>query len=293
MGTRLGIATTVVTDWALAHLHVTIPLRRAKVARIDVGPAEDVMGDPADSEASLQAQIIAERARTLDQIKRLYAVVMGFAVTSCVQRAYSSLPPLSMASLDVVGVLFAQGIAFVSLIVLFYLGAERMLDIKYLQPTSPLPRRRELLFDLFQLGATAVMFVVLAHSLPDGKPRLDAILAGQDEFTLNLIILYVLDSVILVIQLMALVAGLARRSRSVGDARNANAIWIVQNLVCLGVLVWSRSRFGAAWIVTPAFRINELALILAVLHATRFLVDFLTGYRFYYPQARLEAAGGA
>ena len=28
-------------------------------------------------------QIIGERTRTIDQIKRLYAVVMGYAVTTC------------------------------------------------------------------------------------------------------------------------------------------------------------------------------------------------------------------
>jgi hypothetical protein len=242
--------------------------------------------------ASQQALILAERTRTLDQVKRLYAVVMGFAVTSCVQRGYSSLPPLTYTSFDVVFILFAQGIAFASLIVLFYLGAERMLDIKYLQPTSPAPRRRELLFDLFQLGMTAVMFVVLAHSIPENEPTLAAVLAGQREFTLNLIILYVLDTLILIIQLVALISGVARSSRAGDEALQANAVWILQNLVCIAVIALCRTSCDNLWIPVGLLSVNVMALTLLALHVGRFFFDFLMGFSFYYPPARLDAAGG-
>jgi hypothetical protein len=33
--------------------------------------------------------VLSERARTIDQLKRLFAVVMGFAVTTCFTNAYS------------------------------------------------------------------------------------------------------------------------------------------------------------------------------------------------------------
>ncbi len=246
-----------------------------------------------DAPPLTRAQIIAERTRTLDQIKRLYAVVMGFAVTNCVARSYSSLQPLSLQSIDANSILVSQGITFVSLIVLFYLGAERMLDIKYLQPASPVPRPGELVWDLFQMGATSVMFIVLAHSIPENATRLDQVVACQRDFTLNLIILYGLDSLILLAHLPGLVWGQARIAAVGQNALRAHAVWLAINLACVPILILARLHWSNSWIRAPGFSLNGLAMAMLVLHIARFFADFLSTYRFYYPTTTLGSASDA
>src|ERR1043166_5061179 len=116
-------------------------------------------------------QIRAERTRTVEQIKRLFAVVMGLAVIRCISNIYSLIKPIITPPLvnpsasfqehaQELVILFAQGITFFFLCSLFYLGWERSLERRYLQPDSPVPRPERLLFDLFCLSWTALWFVI-------------------------------------------------------------------------------------------------------------------------------------
>jgi hypothetical protein len=136
--------------------------------------------------------IIAERTRTIDQIKRLYAVVMGYSVTSCFTNMYACARIISSDMTIGISIILAQGLVFVSLIALFYLGAERLLDKRYLQADSKVPSRHGLLFDLLCLGATAAWFVILADTFPNvSQASLTAgdLRHGMRLFIINLLVL--------------------------------------------------------------------------------------------------------
>jgi len=161
-------------------------------------------------------EIIAERTRTIDQIKRLYAVVMGFAVTTCFANIYACARTVGFDDKIGISIILAQGVTFVSLITLFYLGAERLLDTRYLQADSRVPSRLGLLFDLFSLGLTAGWFVVLANTFTDPSkgPLTNQTLRDElDAFVTNLLILYGADTFLLSCQLIRVWRGPASRGR--------------------------------------------------------------------------------
>jgi hypothetical protein len=67
----------------------------------------------------------------------------------------------------VIFIVVSELLSFISLIALFFLGTERLLDSTYLNIRSDLPTRGVLLFDLIWLGLTAALFVILADTIPD------------------------------------------------------------------------------------------------------------------------------
>ena len=100
-----------------------------------------------------QALYFSDRSRAIDQIKRLYAVIMGFALTTAIGNAYLCLRMLKpeLKSFDAYLLIIAPLIPFVSLLALFYLGAERLLDRKYLEE-NPQVTPHKLGLDLATVG---------------------------------------------------------------------------------------------------------------------------------------------
>lgn len=240
------------------------------------------MGRVAMAPALDAREIIAERTRTIDQIKRLYAVVMGYAVTTCFSNIYACARNIGFDDTIGLSIILAQGITFVSLITLFFLGAERLLDTRYLQADSRVPSPSGLLFDLFSLGLTAAWFVVLANTFADaskGQLKDTDLQAELGAFITNLLILYGLDTFLLVCQLIRARGGPVSSRQ---DAIYAHVWWIVLNLVCGAALVWLIPLF-AGRVIALGWRLDAVAVAVCALHVARFFADFMRTYRFYYP----------
>ncbi len=249
------------------------------------------------------AQILGERTRTIDQVKRLYAVVMGYAVTTCFSNIYACAKVLGFDLDTPLLALLAQGLTLISLATLFYLGSERLLDTRYLGPDSPVPSRHGLLFDLASLGLTAGWFVILADTFPIAPATpysADAVgiaskvaftaqvFESQMNFTHNLIVLYLIDLVFLVGQIIRLTPEPSdpRRRRT----RNAHWIWLLQNIICAWLFWhyrwdWWLSTVDWGWIT-----LNKLSLALIVVHFVRFIFDFCQTFEFYYPSDHLPTS---
>jgi hypothetical protein len=147
-------------------------------------------------------QLLTDRTRAMEQIKRLYTVIAGFAATAFLINSVAFIRALdSKAGNEPYAILASELVAFFSLLILFLFGAERLLDTKYLQPKSPVPSWYGLTWDVVSLIATVGWFVVLAHLLPTAAqlkppPDLSSILHdSQKNFMWALVLLYVADTV--------------------------------------------------------------------------------------------------
>ncbi|MBS0267817.1 MAG: hypothetical protein JSS54_02435 [Proteobacteria bacterium] len=222
------------------------------------------------ADVAANARILAERGRTIDQIKRLYAVVMGFALTQLVQNLVAMDKVLS-GDWNARLTYFAVFVSFVSPLSLIYLGSERMLDTKYLDPGEKQPPDwKGLTVDLFMLGFTATIFVILAETFANQTSLSDAL----SEFLFVLAILYALDVIFLAIQyLFVLPAG--------SPLLRPHLKWLIINLisVALAITLW---YWGAG--------IGELtcSLILTAANTARFFWDFSGAFKHYYPSESLK-----
>lgn len=97
-------------------------------------------------------QVLTERSRTIDQVKRVYAVIMGFALTSCFGNIFKGIVA-SEYDFECGSIFLADGLTLLSLATLFYLGSERMLDVRYLRDDSDPAKIRWFLLDLIWLRA--------------------------------------------------------------------------------------------------------------------------------------------
>ena len=234
------------------------------------------------------ARIIAERGRTIDQIKRLYAVVMGYALTTCVATAYLCDRAVQQASWEARSIIVAPVLCFVSLMALFYLGAERLLDRKYLRHDSRRPSRAGLFADLMTLALSAGWLVVVANifQAPVNPNKLDilALRQFQRDFINGLYVLYCLDIVLLAAQACIL---LRRKPEDWGNLLKAHLTWLVVNVAAISVL-WF-------WVSTvpdgplPHVDINAVSFYLVLLHVARFIADYTLTFKFYYPPEDLAA----
>jgi hypothetical protein len=229
------------------------------------------------------ARILNERSRTIDQIKRLYTVVMGFSLTTAVGNAYLCERAVEMKSFEVRFILFGPVFCLGSILVLFCLGAERFFDQKYLHPTSERPNWGGLTLDLAVLGAAAGIFVVLANSFqPVASPfKLDDLYKDQLLFILNLAILYGIDVACLLLQCITLkIEGATGRSTP-EHLYGSHRRWFFTNLFL--TIVFSLSyKFSNE--VTAAIGVFGIAVALVFIHAVRFAYDFGGGFDFYYPK---------
>src|SRR5581483_11460536 len=193
-----------------------------------------------------------ERVRTVEQIKRLYAVAMGFAATACLTGIYGCARVVGFGDTYALSILAAQGIAFVTLITLFYLGNERLFEIRYLRPDSPVPTRRGLLIDLAACGAEIAAYF---HT-----------------FVRNLLLLYAVDLVFLAVQFVRIVRERPDNWRRAG---HAHAVWIALNLVSLGLLAFLFPEVEGDVLAFGGLVLSAGAVFVGLLHAARFLADFL------------------
>jgi len=221
-------------------------------------------------------EVLTERIRTLDQIKRVYAVMMGAAATLCASNIAAAIRNADYAG-EVIVTTSAQGLCFASLLVLFFVGTERYLDKKYLRAASKTPKWYTLMADIICLMVSGVWFVVLAQSVLG---------AARDilQFNYNLLVLYGLDFAVLLFQLVTTDSTMPENATS-DECKKAYRIWIVLNVICF-VLVSILTFLVMPNLLTAYGETLGLALgalILAAIHIARFLFDFSRTFRLYYP----------
>jgi len=247
----------------------------------DAGAANH--GDP----GAEQKQLSADRIRTIDQIKRLYAVVMGFAVTTSISNVYNAVKSSGFDP-SVSFVILSDEFAFISLIVLFFLGTERFYDARYLRPDSRPASLRGLFLDLSASGISAGFFVILAEtfSLQDPGTALDLphVMAMQHEFFRNLLGLYAIDLVLLFVQIWRM----RRHPTGLENSFTAHWIWVALNVATFLIFFFfHRDELGhvAIGFLSLDLLISSLALEILAIHAVRFGLDMSLTFEFYYPGA--------
>jgi hypothetical protein len=253
------------------------------------------MTNPPTREENNQ-RIIDERIRAIEQIKRLYAVIMGFAITQLIGNQYAVTQTSHYSWRVELPFLVAQTVTFGTLITLFYLGAERMLEARYLRADSPVATRWGLLIDLVMLATQGFMFVFLANTVPgDLSPpqgtdwpawRIQLEQANQLSFVDALIVINALDACFLAIQLVRL----ARSGHISGpvraEANRAHWIWLRLNCLMLILLLAARQVAHTDFSVCIV-TINLLSALLVIFHLARFWADYARTFRFYYPSEQL------
>jgi hypothetical protein len=254
------------------HVEMT-PDEEAKLAAMAAAVA---LGDRVAT-GERKARVFADRVRTIDQIKRLYAVVLGFALTSSIANAYLCERSLAVFSWEEWSIIVAPVISSASLMVLFALGAERFLDRTYLQHDSVVPSRSSLFIDLFTLGLTAAWFVILSNifqapSSP-GSLSLGDLRKFQSHFIRYLELFYLLDIACLGVNLV----------RGWGNSGHAKAhfIWIAINIVCVCLLFFWIGKISDGPV--PYIGFSLVAGLLTILHVGRFALDYFFTFEFYYP----------
>ena len=251
---------------------------------------------PDDSSARRSTALLrlADRTRTIDQVKRLYAVVMGLAISSCFSATYQAFKFMSGYDVGIIGIVASEFITFTSLIVLFYLGAERMLDSKYLNIGAKAPPRPiNFLFDLCSLGVTAALFVGLADTLPDqtdlthNGATLSYFISRQRIFLEGLIFLYVVDLFILLVQICILYTRKILKDQPGQDESIwAHWCWVLSNLLCL-LIFCPIALYSELDKDISCIGVNLLSVLLLIVHSVRFLFDYFLAFAFYYPNRHL------
>lgn len=242
--------------------------------------------------------VISERIRSVEQIKRFYAIIMGFAATRCLTNVYTCAVASQDSLSDIIS-LSVQGFTFLSLATLFVLGSERLLDLKYLQVGCQVPSAMTLLFDLVSLALTAAWFIVLANTFPllvDNKLT-QKIPDVQVKFCQDLVVLCCIDIALVGLQLWTL-----HRRRHKGTAEpgqpgitQAHVRWLIINAVT-GVALYFALGMGSQHVSLTIFsrvlEMNTLTLFLAVIATARFLADFISTFSFYFPPRPIPAQPG-
>lgn len=245
------------------------------------------------------AQILEERIRVVEQIKRLYAVIMGFAATLCITNIFVCIK-ITQNDPSITFTMVTYGFCYTSLMTLFYLGMERHLDTKYCRVDSAVPTRTQIVLDLLCLMVPSIWFIVLAYSvvapsITGFDVKYDPVLSRQlvDElgevqrslFVRNLLWLYVIDVVTLVVQLM-LISKSVKEESALERCKRVHWIWVAINMVSIVLVV--------ALINVPdlgdVLGMSVAAIILLAIHGARFLIDLRFTFDFYYPTQALSGS---
>lgn len=211
-------------------------------------------------------EVLRARSRVVDHWKRLFAIVSGFAITVACVRAYSCL-----LVGDVDGLM--RFVAFIVTLVPVFHGMERSLDLRYLEPRSPIPHAARLMGDTSVLLITALFFLLLALSIPDHG---QAWLMERSEslrswFPRAFVGFLVFDAIVLVVTRTRLKKVAPETRAHDAHARLAALNAVAALVVGTGVWLDVLTRFG-----------------LAVIALVRSAIDYGMSSGFLYPQATLS-----
>jgi hypothetical protein len=246
--------------------------------------------------------VLSERGRTIDQLKRLFAVVMGFAVTTCFINAYQSITGMIQYitfDFHVIFIVISELLSFLSLIALFFLGTERLLDSTYLNIRSDLPTHGIVLFDLIWLGLTAALFVILADTIPDRyiidnaishiphdttilQQFLKCLTQRQEDFVVILLVIYFINSSLFGLQLKYF-------NKRISEYTYAYRYWIKLNVVCFIIFIIIITVFPILHLSVHhnLYIISVLSVSLIFVHLVRFYFDFRITFGVYFPKTKM------
>lgn len=202
------------------------------------------------------------RTRSVDNLQKVYTVVVSLAITESLRRLLTSLgdsgtPPDFAASVAVISLLIT--------IVPFYHGANRYLDSTYVTGERR-AKSEALLIDFVAIFLEALAFFVLA-----------ILIKNTALFFTILAILFLFD---------AAWVGLTQLTGSNDESQPSYVWWAIANIAaCFLILVsiWSNLLNWRFW---P----TDLAKLIAVgvIAVIRTVIDYWTVWKFYYPASETE-----
>lgn len=214
----------------------------------------------------------SERGRSIDQLKRLYAVVMGFALTAGMARAASR--EIEIVSFEGLAILL-NIFTIISISILVFLSAERHLENKYVLCEIYDPPLRTLSFDLL------AMFVVSTSLAICGILSSEEIDTDRfhKSFIISVMIFHIIDFVILVLGLIM------NTQFSTRGEDEVDHIISVLNLVGLSLV----AAFASFLVLKPDlfhswFYINSAvpAFLLFLVHFVKFTIDLKANRPLYF-----------
>ena len=239
------------------------------------------------------ALILMERTRAIDQVKRLYTVMVGFATITLLTNVVANVRTLDPGApaMEAYIILASLIVSFFSLLILFIFGAERLLDVRYLEVGKPAPKWPGLMWDVISLLGTAAWFGVVANLLPVATSRvptisIDQLREAQSVFITFLIVLYIADLILLLIQL-------ARIGKSNPVASRAHRTWFGLNVLSLAALCLVQKYLSNVPDPTLYKDASSVTAVLILLHIARFFLDVWWTFPFYYPKKEYSAVEAA
>ena len=208
------------------------------------------------------ANIAEARKRSVDNLQRLYAFVVGLAVTESLRRVLAGLGPNGqLPDLDKVLMVWSLMLTIVP----FYHGSNRYLDYTYVTGERS-GARSSLMFDFIMTFCEGLFFFVLA-------------LLTFDE---NLFY-FVLAGLLVFDAFWASTTNLAapRANWRESSIPNVNR-WAIMNLACaivLAVVVWSGNLVGQGWSA-----VISKSILLSATVMVRTVLDYKLLWSFYYPK---------
>jgi len=208
-------------------------------------------------DTTLQTNYIdTARTRSIDNLQRLYTVVVSLAITESLRRLFLTSQSLTLES----------AIAVLSLIVTiipFYHGANRYLDATYVTGERSEPRSGALMFDFIAIFSEALVFFILAVLIADAKTFF-SILAG----------LFMLDAIW--VWLTKLYG--PTRETYIGPSYTR---WAIVNIIFgifILISIWSNLLNWSFWK-------SEIVQLIALgfLSILRTILDYGQVWKFYYP----------
>jgi hypothetical protein len=207
-----------------------------------------------------QADITTGRTRSVDNLQRLYTIVIGLAVTESLKGLL-----LNISDPNIMKPSYNRWLMFISLIVTvvpFYHGANRYLDATYVtRERSAKPEA--LMLDFILLFIEGLGFFILAM-LSNNDAAFYTVLAS----------LFILDSLwVGITNLMA--TGEADKFHNYSTWASANIL--AASFVLLSV--WSNILHWDFW---PTEQVKNIALVIVVIARTAY--DYIKVWHFYYPK---------
>lgn len=204
-----------------------------------------------------------ERSRLLDHFKRVFAILVGLAITEACKKLLPVTPLIEMP-----GPAFWMFAMLLLTIIPIFHGGERSLDVRHLDAATNAPwRRLSFLWDAYVLLITGILFVCAAESLPHADV-LPAGAPGADPRR-QMIAFYTWMSIVFGFDVLALIVDYLKR----GDLRQrlrSYGTWIGLNVLMLVVCV------GAVAALRSHANLLAVSVIVCGLAALRTVLDYAT-----------------
>lgn len=203
------------------------------------------------------------KKRSVDNLQRLYTVVVSLAITESLRRLISGVNGTSTVPSD-----YSHWLMFISLLatlIPFYHGANRYLDATYVTGERQ-AKRAALMVDFLALFAEGLLFFALGSSIPSGPVFFYTFLAG----------LYFFDAM--------WVGSTQLTAAHEDDKWPGYRVWALVNVAAASLLLlmmWTKIFTGGSSIWRSEMAGNVAPMLVAV---GRTIFDYVKVWPFYYPK---------